>query len=367
MSAPTTPPAYRLNVAPGRERPIRVAQWATGAIGKTILRGVLDDPDLELVGLLVYGDRKVGRDAGDIARRDRVGVTATTSVDDLLKTRPDVVMHAPRLQLPYEQHDEDIQRMLRAGIDVITTAGHHYPQAHGEERLAAFTSACNEGGATLFGVGISPGVIGERVVMAATGMSIELDSIVIDEVLDASSMPDPDFVFNVMAMGSDPDAVDLESGEHAQLYGLLYRETLAFMGDAMGVAFDEVRSDHRVVPSVRPLDVAAGHIAEGTVAATEWRWHAIVDGAPFLTLSICWTMDPELPDYRGRDHWTVHIAGKPEMRLSLNLVEPDDPTSRTTAGQFATAGPALRAIPYVVDASPGVVTPSLFVPFTAPR
>ena len=29
------------------------------------LRGIIDRPDLELVGLYVYGDKKVGRDAGD--------------------------------------------------------------------------------------------------------------------------------------------------------------------------------------------------------------------------------------------------------------------------------------------------------------
>ena len=63
----------------------------------------------------------------------------------------------------------------------------------------------------------------------------------------------------------------------------------------------------------------------------------------------------------------MHLRGKPELRLSLNLVEPDDPDSRTTAGQFVTAGPALRAIPHVVDAPPGVIEPSLFAPFTAPR
>jgi len=46
----------------------RVIQWATGAMGKSCLRAVLDHPDMELVGLFVYGDNKVGRDAGDIAR-----------------------------------------------------------------------------------------------------------------------------------------------------------------------------------------------------------------------------------------------------------------------------------------------------------
>ena len=46
----------------------RVIQWATGAMGKTCLRAVIDHPAMTLAGLYVYGD-KAGRDAGDIARR----------------------------------------------------------------------------------------------------------------------------------------------------------------------------------------------------------------------------------------------------------------------------------------------------------
>lgn len=64
--------------------PIRVAQWATGAIGKTALRGIIDRPDLELVGLYVYSDAKAGRDAGDIARRAPTGVIATRDVDEII-------------------------------------------------------------------------------------------------------------------------------------------------------------------------------------------------------------------------------------------------------------------------------------------
>ena len=56
---------------------IKVIQWATGAMGKTTLRAVIDHPDLELVGLYVYSDKKAGKDAGDIARRGPTGVKAT--------------------------------------------------------------------------------------------------------------------------------------------------------------------------------------------------------------------------------------------------------------------------------------------------
>jgi len=50
-------------------RKYRVVQWATGSMGRTALRRVIDHPDLELVGVYVYDSRKVGVDAGEIARR----------------------------------------------------------------------------------------------------------------------------------------------------------------------------------------------------------------------------------------------------------------------------------------------------------
>jgi hypothetical protein len=347
--------------------PTRVIQWATGAVGRTLLRAVLDDPDLELVGLYVYGDRKVGRDAGDIARRPTTGVLATRDIEEILALDADVVLHAPRLQIPYERHDEDICRLLRSGKNVITTAGNHYPQAHGTARAQLFQDACGEGKSTLYGVGVSPGVIGERIALALSGVCLSLDRLEIDEVLDARSMPDPDFVFTVMGMGSDPSTVDLRNGALPTLYGQLYAETLQFLADRMGVAYDRIEPDHHIELAERDIPVAAGVIPAGTVAATEWRWHGIVAGQRFTTLSIIWTMDPEHPRYAGRDHWTVRLHGKPGITMTLNLVEPDEPGSRTTAAQYVTAGPVIRAIPSVLAAPPGIFEPPVFAPYPKGR
>jgi len=339
---------------------LKVIQWATGAIGKTTLRAVLDSPGLELVGLYVYGDRKTGRDAGDIARRPTTGVIATRDIEEILALDADVVIHAPRLQLPYERHDDDLLRLLRSGKNVITTAGHHYPRAHGSGRDRLFRDAAVEGGSTLFGVGISPGVIGERLALALTGVAVRLDRVEIDEVLDARAMPDPDFVFTVMGMGADPSTADLEHGALPVLFGRLYAETLQFMADAMGVVFDRIEPDHHLETAAADLTVAAGTIRKGTVSATEWRWHGIVAGERFLTLSIIWTMDPTSPRYAGRDHWTIRMHGKPGVVMTINLIEPDEPGVRTTAAQYVTAGPVIRAIPLVVAAPPGIFEPSVF-------
>ena len=62
----------------------RIVQWATGSMGKTCLRAIIDHPELELVGLFVCSDSKVGQDAGDIARRGPTGVIATNNIEEIL-------------------------------------------------------------------------------------------------------------------------------------------------------------------------------------------------------------------------------------------------------------------------------------------
>jgi hypothetical protein len=93
----------------------RVIQWATGAMGKTCLRAILDHPDLELAGLYVHSDRKVGRDAGEIARRQITGILATKSFDEILAIDADVVLHCPLLRQSYNFYDSDICRLLHQG------------------------------------------------------------------------------------------------------------------------------------------------------------------------------------------------------------------------------------------------------------
>ena len=42
---------------------LKVVHWGTGNTGRLALRGVLQHPDLELVGLYVHSPDKVGKDA----------------------------------------------------------------------------------------------------------------------------------------------------------------------------------------------------------------------------------------------------------------------------------------------------------------
>ena len=78
-------------------------------------------------------------------------------------------------------------------------------------------------------------------------------------------------------------------------------------------------------------------------------------------------MDPTMETYRGRDHWSVEIHGKPDLHLTLNMSDPKESPFKTKAGQYITAGPVMNAIHDVVVARPGIFSPPVFAPYRRPR
>jgi len=332
-------------------------------MGKTCLRAVIDHPDLELAGLYVYGAGKEGRDAGDIARRDKTGVVATRDMEEILAIDADVLIHAPRIQFPYDAHKDDICRILASGKSLISINGHSYPAYHGEAYLKTFEDACQAGNSSLFCTGLNPGFVVDKIAAAATGICTEIDSISIREVYNCWEMPVADYVFGVMGMGSDPYKLDLGAGPLAELFEGQFAEQVYHLAHRMGLEPERIEADHEVGTTPVDIHAVAGIVPAGTVAATNWRWHAIVGGKRFITLSVNWIMDENLPGYEGFEHWTIQIRGKPGLDISMDLVEPEDLTARTKAVQYGVAGSVVNAIPEVCAAEAGIFDFPLFAPF----
>ena len=343
----------------------KVIQWATGSMGKSCLRAVIDHSDLELVGLLVYSESKTGQDAGDIARRDPTGVIATRGVDEILATEADVVIHAPRIQPPYSYHNKDICRLLASGKNVISINGHSFPQHWGSEYMQEIQAACAKGGTTLFGTGLNPGFLCEKITTVATGICTRIDNIYMGEIFDCTTVPDANYVFQVLGFGSDPDKLDINdpSWPPAELMTGMYAEVVAQLVYRLGCQLYRVESDHVVWPASEDLEVAAGLIRKGTVSVTNWRWHGVVDGKRLVTLSISWIMEDTWLEDKNYNHWEVKIRGLPGIDISMNLVDPENTGFKTKAEQYAVAGSVINSIPAVCKAEPGVMQIPVFAPY----
>ena len=68
----------------------RVIQWSTGNVGRYSLRAILNHPELELAGVWVHGEKKAGRDAGELCGIAPVGVAASRDADAVTGVTLDV-------------------------------------------------------------------------------------------------------------------------------------------------------------------------------------------------------------------------------------------------------------------------------------
>jgi hypothetical protein len=345
----------------------RVVQWATGSMGRTSLRRILDHPDLELVGVYVYDPRKAGIDAGEIARRPPCGVRTTNRIEDIVRLKPDVVLHMSRVTMPYEQQNADVAQLLAAGIDVISIAGFHYPACHGPTYAEPLLQACRAGGSTLAGVGLNPGFIAERVATTLSGMCARLDSIVCEEIADASNMPSPEFVFGLMGFGANPATRDITCEPIAGVYDALYAEVLHAVAVALDAKVVSIAAEHATLLAEQALRIRAGTIEAGCVSATRWRWRAQLDNGIELVHSVVWTAEPERHGISDREGaaWRIELRGRPNVRATIAVEDPDPVAPHARAAVDATVAIALHAIPAVHSAPPGFFTVPPLLPFRA--
>jgi hypothetical protein len=343
----------------------RVIQWATGAMGKTCLKAVIDHPGFELAGVYVYGASKAGKDAGDIARRAQTGVIATNDVDAILALEADVVIHAGRLAPPYGSHDAELIRILESGKNVISINGYSVP-GHGDEgRRAALEAACRKGGVSLMGAGLNPGFAGEQLAVIASGLCSELDLLEVVESVSCIEVAQPAYVFDALGFGADPAVSDPndDSWGPAQALNGMYEEVLTAIALRLGLRLDSIERRHRAMPATHDLKIGAGVIPKGRIGHFNWRWHGMVNGAPRLALSIHWYMETAHLDEPAPPLWRVNIEGKPGVRISVDLHKRASETERTSAEQFAVAGMVLNSIPALCAAKPGLLLRPMATPF----
>lgn len=327
----------------------RAVQWATGAMGTACLRSMLDHPGVEVVGCYVYSAAKAGRDVGELAGREAIGVLSTDSVDEIVALRPDVVVHAGRIG-PYGSHDPEILRLLEAGVNVLSLNGYSDPAWHVGERLDALRAAGERGGATLMGAGLNPGFLGEQLAVVVSGLTNRVDHVELVEHADSRAIRDPAYLFGALGFGADPSAPPPAA---AALDGM-FSEVVAALAERLSIELDAIEPDHLLHAAPEDVELRAGTVAAGTVSHLNWRWHGVAAGTRRITLSIHWYVETSHLDDPEPPLWTVHVTGHPGVRVHLELEKHPDDTTRMPAEPYAVGASVVNAIPHVVAADPGV-------------
>ena len=334
----------------------RVIQWATGGVGRAAIQGVLRHPELELVGCWVHSADKDGRDAGELAGEDPIGVAATTDVEALLACDADCVMYSPLLP-----DDAVVAAILRSGKNVVTPVGWVYPD-RSNPGVQAIEAAALAGNVTLHGSGIHPGGITERFPLMVAALSSAITGVRAEEYSDLRTYNSPMVVREVMGFGLTPERA--MAGPMAALLEGGFKASVRMVTDQLGFdAEPRIRSTEEVAVAVHGCDDLIVPMEPGTVAARRFRWEAIVDDRPVVTAAVNWLMcevelDPPWTLGPEGERFEVEITGDPDVSVTFKGLQPESVAEGLirNPGVVATANHCVSAIPYVCRAEPGIKT-----------
>jgi hypothetical protein len=336
---------------------LRIIQWATGTVGKHAIRAVHDDPELELVGALVYSDDKAGRDAGEIAGLGPIGVTATTDVDAVLDLDADCVFYAAQGEGNPMRGVEDVCRILASGKNVVSTAvtALIYPRSMGDEVVDRIEAACREGGTSFHGTGIEPGWAAEVLPLTMSALFRRIESVHVMELLDYSSYPSAAMLFDGMGFGRPPVSMD-DVPKDAVIAGMAaFRAPLMLLADALDATITDWDFTRDAVVADEDFEITAGPIAAGTMSALRYSLSAVIDGRAALTVEHVTRLRPDqAPEWPTGRGWHVTIEGVPSMQLKTEIgIHGEDENDQSCLG---TAMHAVHAFAPVCAAAPGIRT-----------
>jgi hypothetical protein len=347
---------------------IRVVHWGTGNTGRLALRGIIQHPDLELVGLYVHNPDKVGRDAGELIGIGSTGVIATNDVDELLAVDADCLCYlgdgiGPRAA----DAVEEMCRFLRAGRNVVSTSLNQLvnPKTAAAELRAPLEEACREGGSSFFNNGADPGFGSDLIPLTLLSLMDDIESVRIQEIVNYQHYDQVWVMRELFGFGQslDYESPLFTSGALTEYWG----GVVTLIAEALGLELDEIREVHEFAHIGDDVDVEIGRIEAGTIAAIRFEVQGIVDGEPVVVVEhdtrIHDDAAPEWPQCRGGDNcYRVVVAGRPKLTCELDMEDEHG----GDGGLIACSMRVVNAIPTVCAAGPGLLS-TLDLPFVFGR
>jgi 2,4-diaminopentanoate dehydrogenase len=343
--------------------PYRVVQWGVGNTGAKSLRFILDDPALELVGLFVSRRANVGRDAGELAGGDLIGVAATSDAGAIIATKADCVVYmaAEPTGSPAQegtaawQSVATICQLLASGKNVVSTgiSGLANPRAFGDEVAARLSEAAQQGGTTFFGTGIEPGFMCDALALTLTSVTREVRSIRTQEMISYATYDQPGMHVSNGGMWGAPCEKAFSDTFAERLIAGGMGGPVTILADVLAIPIDDVTARVELAEAPESFELPIGVIAEGSLAAYRFEVLGLIKGEPVVAVEHITRIHD-----RAAPHWPalnpggfrILIEGTPSYRVEVVIDEADANIGACTG----TAARAVNAIPVVCAAPSGV-------------
>lgn len=339
----------------------RVVVWGTGNVGRPAIRAVHSHANLDLVGVVVASESKVGQDAGTIAGIETVGVLATNDWPALRDAGVDAVVYTATADIRPEAALADLLDCLANGIDVVSTSFHPllYPPAAPAELVDMIEQACQAGNSSLFVSGIDPGWVMDALPLFASAMSSDIEEIRTREIFNYALYDQPEVVRDVIGFGTSMDETPPMLLDFS--LRLVWEGMVRVVAEGLGQTVDEVVTHVERRPLEKDVHVEQmGLFEAGTQGAFRFEVAALCGGQQRFVVEHVTRIDEDCaPDWpyppEGQGVHQVIIKGSPCVTLSVHGEDPVEPGA-AGGGNATAACRVVNAIEAVRAARTGLLS-----------
>ena len=335
----------------------KTIQWATGVVGGSCVKSVLRHPKLDLVGVKVYDEAKVGVDAGALVGAPSTGVIATQSVDEILSLEADCVLYCP---LPWNL--DEMCRILESGKHLITPCPYYFPFLQNSEAAEALTRACVSGGVNFHASGCNPGGIAERFPLTFTGWCNQIDRITMTECGECTFYESEGVMRSLMNLGKTPERALRNPIKEALQKA--WNEPIDMIAAGLGTHVVSYEAEHDFILAKEPIYTAVGVIEAGTIALNHYRHIGRTHAGTEIVQEQIWFVGDRNQEQLARkmdiprqSGWRIKIEGDVNLNIDVDFPEELSQDERVAQGLSTTAFHLVNAVPLVCDApDPGLKT-----------
>ncbi|HHY70794.1 MAG TPA: NADP-binding protein, partial [Thermoanaerobacterales bacterium] len=196
---------------------------------------------------------------------------------------------------------------------------------------------------TVLGTGINPGFVLDTLIIALSGVCMDVKKITARRINDLSP-----FGTTVMrSQGVGTTVEDFKKGlENNSIVGHIgFNESITLISRALGLEVDEIKHIREPIISKTYRETPYVKVKPGMVAGCRHIAIGQHKGEPVIVLEHPQQIRPELENVETGDY--VNIKGTPDVNLAI---KPELP------GGIGTIAIAVNMIPQVITAKPGLVT-----------
>lgn len=315
---------------------IKVIQMGLGPIGQRLTKYFSERPGLQIVGAVDPDPEKTGRDLGELAGLENMGITIAGNFSSAMKNREaDVAVISTLSSL--KKVESQIKEAAGFGLHMVSTCEELTHPFHTQPELAARVDRyCKDHEVSCMGTGVNPGFLMDYLPAVLSSVCRRVEHVRVERYQDARPRRVP-FQQKIGAGLTESEFRAKETSiRHVGL-----PESVYLIADAFGWELDTVEEVLTPVVAEQKIELEKLTINEGDMAGVRQVARGYRDEEEVIVLDFKAAVGLD------RSHDTVHISGEPGFSSTIE---------GGINGDIATSAIVVNAVRSILKADPGLKT-----------